>query len=71
MRITIDIDEDQLSAIQQATGLSKKSPAVCRALEDHLAGLARKRFLERVLRGETDYALSNDDLEGLARYDAH
>lgn len=71
MRITVEIDEKQLEAIRQATGLTKKSPAVRRAIEDHLAGLARKRFLERVLRGETDYSLTNDELEGLGVYDAH
>ena len=71
MRITIEIDEQQLAAIQQITGLTKKSPAVRRVIEDHLAGQARKRFLERVLEGKTDYSLTNDELEGLGVYDAH
>jgi len=69
MRITVELDESQLAAIQHATGISKKSPAVRQALQDYLAGLVRKCFLERVLRGETDYALTNAELEARGTYD--
>ena len=69
MRITIDIDEQQLAAIQQATGITGKSPAVRRVIEDHLEGFARRRFLERVMAGETDYGLTNREIEDLGAYD--
>ena len=71
MRITVEIDDNQLAAIQEATGLTKKSPAIRRAIEDHLAGLARKRFLQRILNGGSDYSLSNEELEALGLYDTH
>lgn len=69
MRITVEIDDDQLAAIQEATGLSKKSPAIRKAIEDHLVELARKRFLKRVLEGQSDYGLTNDEVEARQAYD--
>lgn len=70
MRITLDIDETELARIQTETGIRKKSPAVREALGRYVRDLERKRFLRRVLAGETDYPLTNDQLEGLATYDA-
>ena len=70
MRITVDIDENQLDRIQKATGISKKSPAVRQAIDSYLRQLDRKRFLRRVLRGRSDYALTNEQLESLSTYDA-
>lgn len=70
MRLTIDIDERSLLEIQRRTGLHKKSPAVRKALEAYLHDRARKEFLARVAAGKTDYAMSNDEVEELATYDA-
>lgn len=69
MRITLDIDEAELGRIQAATGIRKKSPAVREALGRYVRDLERRRFLRRVLAGETDYSLTNDQLEGLGIYD--
>ena len=70
MRITVDIDENQLAALQKATGLNKKSPAVRKAIEDYLAVQDKKQFLQRILSGESDYSLTNEAVEALGIYDA-
>ena len=70
MRITVDIDEDQLNVIQRATGERKKSPAIRQALAEFIAERKRKRLLRKVMDGGTDYSLTNDELEALGMYDA-
>lgn len=71
MRITVDIDAQQLASIQKETGSRKKSKAVRCAVSSYLEGLARRRLLRKVLEGGTDYTLTNDELEALGTYDAH
>jgi Arc/MetJ family transcription regulator len=71
MRITVDIDAKQLAKIQKETGSRKKSRAVRCAVGSYLEGLARRRFLRKVLDGGTDYALTNDEIEALGTYDTH
>jgi Arc/MetJ family transcription regulator len=63
MRITIEIDANDLKQIQKITGQKKKSPAVSRALADFLRLRERQTFIEKALAGQTDYALTNEDLE--------
>ena len=70
MRITVDIDEAQLRAVQEATGQRKKSPAIRQALDEFVAERRRKRFLRKVMEGNVDYALTNEELESRADYDA-
>ena len=70
MRITIDIDETSLAAIQEATGIRKKSPAVRCAVEAYLRDLEKKQFLRRVLEGRSDYGMTNEQVEALGVYDA-
>jgi Arc/MetJ family transcription regulator len=69
MRITIDIGAKQLTRIQKITGEKKKSPAVARALAEYLNWRQRHQFVERVLAGKTDFALTNRDLEARDVYD--
>jgi hypothetical protein len=69
MRITFEIDANQLRQIQKITGEKKKSPAVSRALADFLRMRQRQELIERALAGETDYALTNDALEALDLYE--
>lgn len=69
MRLTVDIDEKELAAIQKATGVRKKSPAVRKAVEGYLYSLERQRFLKRVCEGKTSYSSSNDELESAGAYD--
>lgn len=70
MRITIDIDENQLAELQKATGESKKSPAIRRALAEFVIEKRRKEFLRRVLAGGSDYRTTNEELEAQGTYDA-
>ena len=70
MRLTVDLDENELARIQEETGIRKKSPAVREALGRYVRDLERRRFLRRVLAGETDYPLTNEEIEDLATYDA-
>jgi len=70
MRITVDIDESQLKAVQQATGHKKKSPAIRQALDEFVAGRRRKQFLNKVMEGKVDYSLTNDEVETRSTYDA-
>ena len=70
MRITVDIDDNDLSKIHKITGIKKRSPAIRQALRDYLDGVRRKRFLQDVLSGKTDYSLTNEDLEATSSYDA-
>jgi hypothetical protein len=63
MRITFEIDVNDLKQIQKITGHKKKSPAINCALTDYLRLRERRAFIEKVLSGQTDYALTNDELE--------
>jgi hypothetical protein len=69
MRITFDIDANDLKKIQRITGQKKKSPAISRALADFLRMRQRQAFIEKALAGQTDYALTNDDLEARDVYE--
>ena len=70
MRITVEIDAKELKQIQQATGLKKKSPAVSRALSDFLKLQQRQQLVERALAGQTDFSLTNEELEARDVYEA-
>ena len=70
MRITVDIDESDLASVQRMTGIRKKSPALRRAVLDYVREMEKKRFLQKVMEGRSDYGLTNDALEGLGEYDA-
>jgi Arc/MetJ family transcription regulator len=63
MRITIDVDASELKRIQRITGEKKKSPAIAQALSRFLRQQERQKFLERALSGQTDFSLTNDELE--------
>jgi len=54
---------NDLKQLQKITGQKKKSPAIRHALADFLRMRERRAFLEKALAGQTDYALTNDDLE--------
>ena len=71
MRITIDVDANELKQIQKITGEKKKSPAIAQALSRFLRQQQRQKFLERALSGQTDFSLTNDELEALDIYETH
>jgi hypothetical protein len=66
MRITVEIEDSKIQAIQKWTKMRKKSPAVARALDEFIEQRQRQEFLAKVMAGETDYRASNDELESLA-----
>ena len=69
MRITFEIDANDLKRIQQITGEKKKSPAISHALTIFLKMDERRKFVEKALSGKTDYALTNDELEARDIYE--
>jgi hypothetical protein len=69
MRITVAIDANDLKQIQKITGQKKKAPAISHALADFLRMRERRTFIEKALAGQTDYALTNDELEARDVYE--
>ena len=65
MRITVEIEDSKIKAIQKWTKERKKSPAVAQALDEFIEQRPRQEFLAKVMAGETDYRTSNDELESL------
>jgi Arc/MetJ family transcription regulator len=65
MRITVEIDDSKIQAIQKWTKMRKKSPAVAQALDEFIEQRQRQEFLAKVMAGETDYRANNDELESL------
>jgi Arc/MetJ family transcription regulator len=70
MRLTIEVDDSDLRAIQRITGENKKSPAVSRALEEFLRQQKKQKLIDLALSGKTDYPLTNDELEERDVYEA-
>jgi Arc/MetJ family transcription regulator len=69
MRITIQIDANDLANIQRLTGQKKKSPAVEKVLSDYLRQQRRERLIARALSGESDFSLTNKQLEARDIYE--
>ncbi len=69
MRVTIEVDASDLDKIQKLTGQKKKSPAISQALAEFVRQQQKRQFIERVLSGETDYALTNEELEARDVYE--
>jgi hypothetical protein len=65
MRITVEIEDSKIEAIQRWTKERKKSPAIAQALDEFIEQRQRQEFLTKVMDGKTDYLLSNDELESL------
>lgn len=70
MRITVELDAENMRQIQRITGQKKKSPAVSRALSEFIQQHRRRQFIERALTGQTDFSLSNEELEARDVYEA-
>lgn len=65
MRVTIEIEDKKLRSILKLTRQTKKSPAVAQALDEFLENRERQAFLAKVMAGNTDYRMTNDELESL------
>jgi len=70
MRVTIELDEKDIAKIKKTTGIQKISPAIRRACQEYLKSLEKKRFLASVLDGESDYSMTNEELEAMGTYDS-
>ncbi len=70
MRITIELDASELKKIQKITGEKKKSPAVAKALSAYLRQQQKQDLINRALSGQTDYSMTNEELEALDVYEA-
>ena len=70
MRITVDIDDDTLSEVMKETGLKKKSTAISKAVSEYCQESRKKRFISRVMEGESDYSATNVELEKV-NYDSN
>jgi Arc/MetJ family transcription regulator len=69
MRITFEIDANDLKEIQKITGQKKKSPAITSALADYLRMRERRAFIEKAMAGQTDYPMTNEELEARDVYE--
>lgn len=63
MRITVEIDEATLRAIKKRTKIDKNSPAISFVVSDWIRQKKRRAFLDKVLAGQTDYGMTNEELE--------
>lgn len=63
MRITVEIKDSKIEAIQKWTKERKKSPALALALDEFIEQRQRQEFLAKVMAGKSDYRASNDELE--------
>ncbi|MBI2432528.1 MAG: type II toxin-antitoxin system VapB family antitoxin [Candidatus Hydrogenedentes bacterium] len=70
MRLTVEIDEESLRQIQEATGEKKKSPAIQKAIEAYLRSQKVQKYLDMVREGHIDYPMTNDELEEMLDNDA-
>jgi len=65
MKITVEIEDSKIRAIQKWTNQRKKSTALTQALDEFIEQHRRQEFLAKVMAGATDYRTSNDELESL------
>jgi Arc/MetJ family transcription regulator len=63
MRITVDIDEDVLSAVTKITGEKKMSPAVSKAVTEFVRRAKAREFAKLLREGSFDYPTTNEELE--------
>jgi len=60
-------EDKKLDAVLKWTQQTKESAAVAAAIDEFLEQKERQTFLEKVLAGKTNYTMSNEKVESLAR----
>ena len=65
MRITVNIDDNELKEVMQMTGRKKKSTAVSAAVTEYLRLRRVDRLINRVREGQVGYGRSNEELESM------
>jgi len=63
MRITVDIEEDEVNELMALTGEKMKSPAVAKAVEMYIKRARAKEFGMLIREGHFDYPSTNDEIE--------
>ena len=72
MRITVDIDDNEMKEVMQVTGRKKKSTAVSAAVTEYLRLHRVDRLIRRVREGKVGYGRTNEELESMVEpEDAH
>ncbi|MDF1658852.1 MAG: type II toxin-antitoxin system VapB family antitoxin [Verrucomicrobiales bacterium] len=68
MKFTVDLEDRTVADLMRLTGITKKGPAVARAVTEYLKREMNKEFATRVMEGEfEDYPMTNDEIEGVDR----
>ena len=65
MRITVDIEDAELTELLKLTGEKKKSSAVNKVVTDYLNRKKAKEFGRLLREGSFDYPMTNDEVEKL------
>jgi Arc/MetJ family transcription regulator len=63
MRITVDIDETELTELLKVTGEAKKSSAVNKAVTEFLNRKKAKEFGRLLREGAFDFPFTNEEIE--------
>lgn len=63
MKITIELDDATDHQIQQSTGEETESKAIARIIDQYLLEQRKDALIARALSGQTDYSMTNDELE--------
>ena len=67
MRITVDIEENELNELLKLTGEKKKSSAVNKVVTDYLNRKKAKEFGRLLREGEFDIDFTNEEVEKFDR----
>ena len=63
MRMTVEIEENDLDELTKVTGIKKNSPAVAFAVRDFVNRKRAKDFGKMLREGKFDYPATNDEIE--------
>jgi Arc/MetJ family transcription regulator len=63
MRITVDIEDNDLAELLKLTGEKKKSSAVSKVVVDYLKRKKAREFGRLLREGAFDFDFTNDDVE--------
>jgi Arc/MetJ family transcription regulator len=63
MRITVEIDDDVLTALTKMTGEHKKSPAIAKAVNEYYRRMKAKEFGHLLREGFFDYPETHEEQE--------
>lgn len=68
MRVTVEIEDEIITAAMELTGEKNKSPAIAKAVENYVKRMRAKEFGRRLREGYYDYPMTNEELESLEKF---